>query len=172
VLRKRVIFEDTFQEKDAFCIRKHKIQHSTFLDFVSHHLSFNFHGPSQVNLVIIAPQTTLFPLILARCTHGEIYFFQWWYHLPPWHTTITQHQYISLFSFPLPTHYQWWHLILQLKSYILYNVTIHIQLAENLLQISNTVKLVCAHPVHTFWNEQRTRMTALMHGHARLMTHW
>lgn len=102
MLRKRVIFKDTFQEKDAFCIRKHKIQHSTFLDFVSHHLSFNFHGPSQVNLVIIAPQTTLFPLILARCTHGEIYFFQWWYHLPQWHTTITQHQYISLFSFPLP----------------------------------------------------------------------
>lgn len=30
--------------------------------------------------------------------------------------------------------------------------------------IFGTVELFCAHPVHTFWNEQHTRVTVLMHG--------
>jgi len=54
---------------------------------------------------------------------------------------------------------------------ILDNVTIHNQLAENLLEIMNTVKLVCALFVHTFWTKQHSTLTVPMHGHARLTTY-
>jgi len=49
---------------------------------------------------------------------------------------------------------------------ILDNVTIHSQVAENLLEITNTVKLVCALFVRTFCTKQHSRLTVPMPGHA------